>query len=159
MVQATLDQGIALRNAGLDSVGLHHASWIEIAREIALRICRRDGDVGKGRDMRFDLSESIEAMRQGQKTQTRRRSDYWFKRLGKRITIVHLGQLLGWATVRRVWRQELATMTHEEARAEGYETITDFRTALRQLYGPEADDYTHLVAIEFGDIEWLEVPA
>jgi len=49
MVQATLDQGLALRNAGLDSVGLHHASWIEVAREVAVRICRRDGDVDTDR--------------------------------------------------------------------------------------------------------------
>jgi hypothetical protein len=49
LVQATLDQGLALRNAGLDAVELHHASWIEVARAVAIRICQRDGDVDTDR--------------------------------------------------------------------------------------------------------------
>ena len=49
MVQATLEQCLSLRNAGLDSVGLHHADWVGVAREIAVRICRRDGDVDTDR--------------------------------------------------------------------------------------------------------------
>ncbi len=48
--------------------------------------------------MRFDLAESIQAMREGRKTQTRRRSPYWLKkRPGSRISIVHQGQYLGTA--------------------------------------------------------------
>lgn len=49
MVQATLEEGLALRDAGLDSVGLHHASWIEVARAVAATICECDGDVDTDR--------------------------------------------------------------------------------------------------------------
>ena len=49
MVQATLEQGMALRNAGLDSVERHNASWVGVAREIAVEICRREGDVDTDR--------------------------------------------------------------------------------------------------------------
>jgi hypothetical protein len=49
LVQATLEEGLALRNAGLDSVSLHNADWVEVARKIAVRICQRDGDVDTDR--------------------------------------------------------------------------------------------------------------
>jgi hypothetical protein len=107
--------------------------------------------------MRFDLPESIEAIRKGYKKQTRRRSTYWLKkRPGSRITIVHQGKLLGWATVRRTWRQRPIDMPQEDAWAEGYRNLGEFFVALEHLY---PDEYLTLVnqemtVIEFGDIKW-----
>ena len=106
--------------------------------------------------MRFDLPESIEAMRAGRKTQTRRRSTYWLKKQrGSRITIVHKGKLLGWATVYGTRRQRVVDMSPDEVRAEGYTTWIDFNHALYTLYPDEASQpFREMTVIEFGDIKW-----
>jgi len=111
--------------------------------------------------MRFDLPESIEAMREGRKTQTRRRSTYWLKKQpGSRITIVHKGKLLGWATVIRAYRQRVVDMTPTEVRAEGYKAWIDFNHALWELYPDDQPGlpFLEMTAIEFGDIKWKETP-
>lgn len=109
--------------------------------------------------MRFDLPESIEAMREGRKTQTRRRPTYWLKKQpGSRITIIHNGKLLGWATVLSVRQQNLEDMRESEAQAEGYDCRACFFEALYRLY-PDWDSWADIccesmVVIEFGDIKW-----
>jgi hypothetical protein len=114
--------------------------------------------------MRFDLPESITAMRAGRKIQTRRPSAYWLKKQpGDRITIVHKGEYLGHATVVRTWTQEHWQMVHAEALAEGYPNRDAFWEAWRHLY-PEApaptadfaaaDEKLSFVVIEFKDIRW-----
>ena len=107
--------------------------------------------------MRFDLPESIAAMRAGAKTQTRRRNAYWMrKKRGDRITVVHKGKYLGWTKVVRVWElgNVLATST-EEAQAEGYESSADFIHAWAKLYGEDTFAHdTTIVAIEFEAGRW-----
>ena len=106
--------------------------------------------------MRFDLPESITAMRAGTKTQTRRRSAYWLKKKpGDRITVVHQGETLGWARVFRVWQQRLVDMTEYAAIREGYASRADFLAAWQKLYGePDLDEV--VVAISFYDVHWRE---
>lgn len=104
--------------------------------------------------MRFDLPESITAMRAGRKTQTRRRSTYWLKKHpGDRITIVHQGEYLGWARVDFIWRQRLSDMEDLEAQLEGYDSRGDFYDAWRSLYGDISLDEV-VVAISFYDLHW-----
>lgn len=106
--------------------------------------------------MRFDLPESIKALRAGRKTQTRRRSTYWLKKqLGDRITIVHNGEYLGWAEVREVGRHLLGEMNTASARAEGYESLGDFLRAWQELYGP-LDLSEEVIVVRFGDLHWVE---
>ena len=108
--------------------------------------------------MRFDLPESIEAMRAGRKTQTRRQSTYWVeKRPGSRITIVYKGKLLGWATIVDRYQQRLYRMTDNEVMAEGYTDLDAFLKAWASLYPPR--DWkkmlnTLVTVVEFGDIKW-----
>lgn len=106
--------------------------------------------------MRFDLPESITAMRAGHKTQTRRRSPYWLqKNPGDRITIVHRGEYLGHATVVRTWQQEGRDMTEAEARAEGYDSLWGFWRAWGSIHARTTDELVKpLIAIEFRDIKW-----
>lgn len=104
--------------------------------------------------MRFDLIESIEALRAGRKTQTRRRSAYWLKKQpGDRITIAHKGEYLGYATVVRTWRQTLGEMFPSEACVEGYTGVADFLMAWVGMY-PDATAQDEVTAIEFKDIRW-----
>lgn len=105
--------------------------------------------------MRFDLPESITAMRACRKTQTRRRSSYWLeKKPGDRITIVHKGEYLGHATVVRTWEHEEWHMTSAEAQAEGYPDLYRFWEAWGKLY-PGQVTYP-IIAIEFGNIKWRD---
>ena len=105
--------------------------------------------------MRFDLPESIAAMRSGRKTQTRRRNvAFWLKKkYGSRITIVHQGEYLGWARVSRVRAQRLGDMTEPEGRAEGYRSLSAFYDAWGRLYGTR-DMGEMVVAISFYDVHW-----
>ena len=101
--------------------------------------------------MRFDLPESITAMREGRKTQTRRRSSYWLqKKPGSRITIVHQGQYLGHATIVGAWVERLKDADYE---AEGYPTWQHFWHAWWSMY-PDAEDLDGVTAIEFKDVTW-----
>jgi len=113
--------------------------------------------------MRFDLPESIEAMRAGRKTQTRRRSTYWLgKCVGSRITIAHRGQLVGWATVHDTYQQRLYRMTDNEAMAEGYADLDAFLKAWASLYPPRNWQKmldTIVTVVEFGNIRWRKEAA
>jgi len=110
--------------------------------------------------MRFDLPESITAMREGRKTQTRRRSTFWLKKEpGSHITIVHRGELLGMARVVATRRQCLADVRESEAQAEGYDCRACFFEALYKLY-PGWDSWADIrdeevTVVEFTDITWL----
>lgn len=106
--------------------------------------------------MRFDLPESITAMRKGLKCQTRRRDGrlFWFfKPPGSRITIVHNGEYLGYAIVRTTWRHQFVTIGEGTAKAEGYASAAAFQKAWRKMY-PNARPDDWVTAIEFGDIRW-----
>ena len=104
--------------------------------------------------MRFDLEESIAAMKRGDKTQTRRRSPYWLnKKPGDRITIVHKGEYLGYATVVRTWEHALGSTTEGEARAEGYDGWHTFSAVWWGMH-PDAIALDTVYAIEFKDIRW-----
>jgi hypothetical protein len=104
--------------------------------------------------MRFDLPESIAAMRTGRKKQTRRRSPYWLnKKPGDRITIVHKGEYLGHATVVRAWEHRLGQMREPAAQAEGYKNLMGFLIAWADLYSHVRLSET-VYAIEFKDIRW-----
>ncbi len=106
--------------------------------------------------MRFDLPESIEAMRAGRKTQTRRRDErgFWLaKRPGSTITIVHQGRYLGQATVCRTWRER--HVYYADWLAEGYETWPDFWQTWQRLY-PESNDLDEVTVIEFKDVRWRD---
>lgn len=106
--------------------------------------------------MRFDLPESIQAMREGHKTMTRRRNKYWLrKKRRSRITIVHQGRYLGTAMVMGTWTHQLGEVTTVDARAEGYANLWDFVEAWRGLYGSWDDD-EEVCAIAFTDIRWRE---
>lgn len=106
--------------------------------------------------MRFDLPESIEAMRAGAKTQTRRRSAYWLKKQpGDRITVVHQGVNLGWTRVVMVRDQWLTYITLAEAHAEGYESREQFFAAWRDLYG-EHRMASFVTVIEFEPVRWRD---
>lgn len=101
--------------------------------------------------MRFDLPESIEAMRVGRKTQTRRRSAYWLKKTpGSTITIVHRGKQIGRATVKRVWP---ARILFADVQAEGYPSWQHFWQAWLSMY-PDAEDSDVVTVISFEDIRW-----
>ncbi len=106
--------------------------------------------------MRFDLVESIDAMRAGRKSQTRRRSKYWLKKQrGDRITIMHQGEYLGWAEVRYFpYRQQLAAMTHFCAKAEGYQSLRHFFDAWWQLY-PDCPGNEEVTVIVFNNLHWV----
>jgi hypothetical protein len=102
--------------------------------------------------MRFDLPESIAAMRAGTKTQTRRRNAYWLgKKPGDRITVVHKGTYLGWTRVVKVWQHLLENITLEEAQAEGYASTMEFMNAWCGLGNAM---YDQVVAIEFEPVRW-----
>ena len=105
--------------------------------------------------MRFDLPESIEAMRAGRKTQTRRPDPrgFWLaKKPGSAITIVHKGTLLGRATVVRVWRELLG---FADWKAEGYPGPLEFGSAWDALY-PKAEGTDKVTVIEFKDVRWRD---
>ena len=109
--------------------------------------------------MRFDLKESIEALRAGRKSQTRRRdpSGFWLeKEPGSRITIEHGGKRLGMAEIKQTWRQCLGDVGDAAAKAEGYESRAAFVAAWTAMY-PDADVINDWVtAIEFGPVRWTE---
>ena len=106
--------------------------------------------------MRFDLPDSIAAMRAGTKTQTRRRdaSGFWLrKRHGSRITVKHKGEHLGWAVVKATWRERLGELTSISAEAEGYPALMAFLDAWKRMY-PEAELSDNLTVLEFGPVHW-----
>ena len=116
-----------------------------------------DTGLESGNALRFDLPESIEAIRVGRKTQTRRRNvEFWLKKKrGDRITIVDRGWYLGWGRVQTVWTQLLGDMTSFEADREGYDSLRDFLRAWQRLYGkPDLDE--GMVVISFYDVHWSE---
>jgi hypothetical protein len=106
--------------------------------------------------MRFDLPESIEMMRAGRKTQTRRRSGYWLrKKPGDRITIMHQGEYLGWTLVVSSHRERLGLITDAGAYAEGYQSQLAFLRAWKRLYAGSllTDEVT---VIEFEPVRWRD---
>ena len=107
--------------------------------------------------MRFDLPESIQAMREGRKVQTRRRSDYFYGKEGYDAIIVHDGARLGRLRIKETWKQPLYTMTDEDAWAEGYDSLEKFLGAFFELY--HWKDWREMIGttvtvIEFDDIRW-----
>ena len=105
--------------------------------------------------MRFDLRESIEAMRAGRKTQTRRPDPrgFWLaKKPGSAITIVHNGEQLGRATVVRTWRAPISAAAWRE---EGYPSRLHFWHTWQALY-PKAQGSDMVTAIEFKDVRWRD---
>lgn len=98
--------------------------------------------------------EHIEMIKTGRKTQTRRVWKAQRAKVGslhKIKTAMISPAFYGFIEIKNVYREPLGSMTDADAKAEGYNTLEEFRAVWERINGPGSwDPEMYVYVVEFG---------